>query len=145
MRILLDEDVALQALQPLRHVLRNHVVDHVHSLGWSGKKDLFVLRDAAAQQFDVLITNDGRQLDDPDETDAIKRSGLHHVRYRQRYDLGLSGLALALGALISAMPFVVAELMTAGGQRLVRISSLDPDARYQTTDPQTDPPKYWPR
>ena len=67
------------------------------------------------------------------------------MRYRQRYDLGLSGLALALGALISAMPFVVAELMSAGGQRLVRISSLDPGARYQTTDPQTDPPKYWPR
>ncbi|MEV6284316.1 DUF5615 family PIN-like protein [Kribbella sp. NPDC051770] len=145
MRILLDEDVAVQVLEPLRHVLRGHRVDHVQKLGWSGKKDLFVLRDAAAQNFEVLVTNDARQLDDPTETAAIKRSGLHHVRYRQKYDLGVRGLALAFGAVVSAMPFVVAELAMAEGQRLVRISSIGPDGRHSTVDPATDPPKYWPR
>ncbi|ADB35846.1 hypothetical protein Kfla_6856 [Kribbella flavida DSM 17836] len=145
MRILLDEDVALQVLEPLRHVLRDHRVDHVQRLGWSGKKDLFVLRDAAAQHFEVLVTNDARQLDDPAETAAIKKCGLHHVRFRQRYELGLNGLALALGAVVSAMPFVVAELAAASGQRLVRISSIQASGRHSTVDPSADPPKYWPR
>jgi hypothetical protein len=84
-------------------------------------------------------------LDDPDETDAIKRSGLHHVRYGQRYDLGLSGLALALGALIAAMPLVMADLAKATGQRLVRINGLEPRGRHGIIDPINEPPRYWPR
>jgi hypothetical protein len=79
------------------------------------------------------------------ETDAIKRSGLHHVRYGQRYDLGLSGLALALGALIAAMPLVMADLAKATGQRLVRINGLEPRGRHQIIDPINEPPRYWPR
>ncbi|MGC4937100.1 DUF5615 family PIN-like protein [Kribbella sp. DT2] len=145
MRILLDEDVAVQVLDPLRHVLRGHRVEHVHKLGWSGKKDLFVLRDAAAQHYEVLVTNDASQLDDPVEAAAIKKSGLHHVRYRQKYDLGVTGLALALGAVVSAMPYVVAELAMADGQRLVRILSIEPGGRHVTVDPAAAPPKYWPR
>jgi hypothetical protein len=109
------------------------------------QEDLFVLRDAAAQNFEVLVTNDARQLDDPAETAAIKKSGLHHVRYRQKYDLGVTGLALALGAVVSAMPFVIADLAMANGQRLVRISSIEPGGRHVTVDPAVDPPKYWPR
>ncbi|WP_206685758.1 hypothetical protein [Kribbella qitaiheensis] len=93
----------------------------------------------------MLVTNDASQLDDPDETDAIKKSGLHHVRYGQRYDLGLSGLALALGALIASMPLVMADLTKATGQRLVRINGLDPRGRHEVTDPAKSPPRYWPR
>jgi len=145
MRVLLDEDVASQSVEPLQRVLRNHQVHHVHTLGWSSKKDLFVLRDAAAQGFEVLVTNDASQLDDPDETDAIKKSGLHHVRYGQRYDLGLTGLALALGALIAAMPLVMADLAKVTGQRLVRINGLDPRGRHEVVDPAKSPPRYWPR
>ena len=145
MRVLLDEDVASQTLEPLQRVLRGHQVHHVHGLGWNGKKDKFVLRDAATQGFEVLVTNDASQLDDPDETDAIKKSGLHHVRYGQRYDLGLSGLALALGALIASMPLVMADLARATGQRLVRINGLDPRGRHEITDPTKTPPRYWPR
>jgi hypothetical protein len=75
------------------------------------------------------------------------RSGLHHVRYRQRQG-GPYGLALALGAIISAMPRVMQELEASGGQRLVRIAALDPDPaqRFDITDPKRDAPSpYWPR
>ncbi len=145
MRVILDEDVAAQVLEPLRRVLRGHHVDHVHALGWSSKKDRFVLRDAAAQGYDVLVTNDCRQLNDPDETVAIKKSRLHHVRYGQRYDLGPLGLALALGALIGALPLVLADLAKVGSQRPVRINGLDPAGRHVVTDPAKSPPRYWPR
>jgi hypothetical protein len=95
MRVLLDEDVASQSLEPLQRVLRNHQV--------------------------------------------------HHVRYGRRYDLGLTGLALALGALIAAMPLVMADLARVTGQRLVRINGLDPRARHEVVDPAKSPPRYWPR
>lgn len=145
MRILLDEGVVDQALEPLQRVLQEHQVSHVHRLGWSSKLDHFVLRDAASKGFEVIVTNDARQLDDPEETDAIKRSGLHHVRYGQRYDLGRRGLALALGAVIAAMPLVMVDLVKAASQRLVRINGLDPAGRHEVTDPTTSPPRYWPR
>jgi hypothetical protein len=102
MRVLIDEDTAVQLLEPLR------------------------------------------QLSDPAECDAIKRSGLHHVRYGQRRE-GTRGLALALGAVIAAMPMVMDEIQEADGQRLIHIAGLDPRNRYESVDPRKQPPsQYWP-
>jgi PIN like domain len=144
MRVLIDEDTAVQLLEPLRHLLPVHHVDHVTQINWSGKRDRLVLSDARNARYQVFITRDRSQLDDPRECDAIRKSGLHHVRYRQRR-AGMRGLALALGAVIAAMPMVMDELAEASGQRLVHIAGLDPRNRYECIDPRREPPKYWPR
>ena len=46
MRLLIDEDTAVQLVEPLRHVLLGHEVAHISALSWKGKKDLRVLPDA---------------------------------------------------------------------------------------------------
>ena len=46
MRLLIDEDTAVQLIEPLRHVLLGHEVAHISDLSWKGKKDLRVLPDA---------------------------------------------------------------------------------------------------
>ena len=115
MRLLIDEDTAVQLVEPLRRVLLGHQVAHISDLSWKGKKDLRVLPDARDAGYHVLITRDRAQFSDPRECDAIKKSGLHHVRYAQRP--GSRGLALALEAIIAAMPMVIEELETATGQR----------------------------
>lgn len=38
MRVLIDEDTAVQLHEPLQHVLIRHEVDHITTRGWSGKK-----------------------------------------------------------------------------------------------------------
>lgn len=144
MRVLIDEDTAVQVIEPLRHLLIRHQVDHVSKIKWNGKKDRSVLPDAKKAGYDVIITRDRNQLMDPDECDAIKRSGLHHVRYAQRRE-GMEGLGLALGAIIAAMPMVMAALEQANGQQLVHIAGLDPNRRFEMTDPKKDPPRYWRR
>ena len=48
MRVLIDEDTAVQLLNPLQHLLRKHSVDHIASIGWKGKKDFRVLADASS-------------------------------------------------------------------------------------------------
>jgi hypothetical protein len=145
MRILLDEDVPRQALGVLQHVLREHGVDHVHLVHWTGKRDDFLYRDAAKAGYEVVVTNDARQMSDPDECRAVKRSGVHRVSYRQRHP-GLRGLAVAVASVIAAMPDVVDELDNAEGQRLVAIEGIDPThKRYSLVDPSRDPPRYWPR
>ena len=149
MKLLLDENVPVQALDVLRRTLRGHDVDHVERLarkarGWKGKKDAQLLPDAAAAGYDALVTKDANQLDDPVETRLIKRAGIHHVRFQQ--DPGVAGYARAVGALVAAMVDVVADLDAAGGKRLVRIMRLDPHrARHEVVDPDVDPPRYWPR
>lgn len=142
MRILLDADTPVQMLTALKHVLPGHQVHHVHDLGWSSKKDVNLLRDATVRGYDVFVTNDSNQLDDPDETKAIKKSRLHHVRYRQAHP-GLQGLALAIGAVVAAMPGVMAHLAETKGQRLVHIAGLDPKNRYTSIDPKDKAPRYW--
>jgi len=144
MRILIDEDTAIQLVAPLQHLLRGHHVQHVSTIGWKGKKDRLMLRDAKQAGYDVIITRDRNQLNDPAECVAIRKSGLHHVRYAQRQE-GMHGLALALGAVIAAMPKVMDELAQADGQRLVRIVGLEPSRRYELTDPSKKAPTYWPR
>jgi hypothetical protein len=48
MRVLIDEDTAVQLLAPLSHVLHMHRVDHVTKIGWAAKKNRSVLADAKA-------------------------------------------------------------------------------------------------
>src|ERR1700692_201564 len=142
MRLLIDEDTAVQLVEPLRHVLLGHEIAHIADLSWKGKKDLRVLPDARGAGYHVLITRDHAQFSDPRECDAIKKSGLHHVRYTQRQ--GTRGLALALGAIIAAMPMVMEELESSDSQRLVYIASLEPRRRFEITDPRKNPPSpYW--
>lgn len=143
MRVLIDEDTAVQLLEPLRHLLRSHAVDHIAMIKWKGKKDRTVYADARRAGYDVIITRDHNQLSDPHECDAIKKSRLHHVRYEQRRE-GMAGLGLALGAVIAAMPMVMDDLEQADGQRLVHITRLEMSRRYEMTDPAANPPVYWP-
>jgi hypothetical protein len=51
---LLDEDTAVQLIEPLQHVLLGHEVAHISDLSWKGKKDLRVLPDARDAGFHVL-------------------------------------------------------------------------------------------
>lgn len=146
MRVLLDEDVPVQLLEPLRHLTRHrHTIDHATLVGLASHKDIPLFRMAKQRGYECLVTNDHGQLNDPDETKAIARSGLHHVRYRQRHE-GLRGLAFALGALVAVLPNLLDDLEQQSGQRLLRVDSFDPSRkRYLMTDPTVDPPAYWPR
>lgn len=147
MRILLDEDTPAQILEPLRHILRRHEIHGIHEIGWSGKKDPQVLRDLknSTPRYEIFLTNDKSQLTSPDLCDLIKKSAVHHVRYDQ--GRGTLGLALAMAAIIAAMPKVVEDLEAAKGQRLVKIKSMDRAvARHEVVDPAKRPPSpYWPR
>jgi hypothetical protein len=146
-KILLDEDTPIQLLETVRHLLgRRHRVDHINTLGWQAKKDQPVFRDAAARGYQAVITVDKSQLEDPDEVDAIRKAGIHHIRFTQRHE-GLRGLGLAMGAVMASIVMVVEELETSDGQRLVHIAGIDPTQRRRFTvqDPSKDPPKYWRR
>ena len=146
MKILCDQDVPEPVVEPLRHLLLrgHHKVDHVNEIRWKGKKDRLLLPDAKKRKYHAFLTNDSNQLEDADETKAIKRSGLHHIRYTHRQQ-GVIGLGLAMGAILAAMPAVMLELEAADGQRLVRITGLSPHSRFEVIDPRHRPPPYWPR
>jgi hypothetical protein len=145
MLVLLDEDVPVQLLEPLRHLTRKrHSIDHVTQVHLQGRKDAPLLRIAQGRGYGAIVTGDLAQLDDPKETVAIARSGLHHVRFAQKP--GLRGLAYALGSLVASLPGILDELEGISDQRLVKITGLDPSKRrYEIIDPTTDPPAYWPR
>jgi hypothetical protein len=145
-RVLLDEDVPVQLVEPLSHLTRGkHTVDHVTRVRLTSRKDVPLFRLAKERGYQCVVTNDHGQLLDPDETKAIARSGLHHVRYKQRHE-GRRGLAFALGALIAVLPSLLDDLEREVGQRLLRVESFDPSRRrYEMVDPASDPPRYWPR
>ena len=144
MRLLLDEDVPVQFLEPLRRLLTGHVVDHTEGLGWKGKKDRYLLPDASKRGYEALLTNDSAQLASVEESRAIRDSGMHHIRYPQDTRRGLDGLALAIAAVTEAIRQVVCELEEADGQRLIEIQAVQAGKRHRTIDPRVHPPPYWP-
>jgi hypothetical protein len=140
-RFLLDENVPMPAIEVLRRTLRGHDVDHVEGIKWKGKKDSQLLQDIAAAGYDAFVTQDANQLSDPKETELIRKSKVHHIRFSQ--DEGVAGFARAVGGLIAAMPDVAEELNGADGQRLVKITKLDRRKRHESINPKTHPPAYW--
>jgi hypothetical protein len=145
MRILLDEDTPVQLIEALRHLLPVHRVDHVSLLNqWSGKSDQAVYADAK-RRYQVIITKDRNQLNDPVHARIVSDSRLHRIAFKQRHP-GLDGLAIAMGSVIVAIVQVINELERAERQLLVHITGIDPNRRrYEIVDPRTDPPTYWPR
>jgi predicted nuclease of predicted toxin-antitoxin system len=141
MEILLDEDVPLPLSQLLQRLLLSHTITHAQELGWKGKKDSVVFRDARQRGFAAIVTNDKGQLNDPQLCDAIRRAGIHHIRYAQLN--GIEGLARAAGAVVAALPAVVRHLEQSDGQRLVQIRAIDPRDRFISVDPRRHPPPYW--
>jgi len=142
-KILLDENTPVQLQPALQQVLGDgHAVDHVDSIKWKSKKDKHLIPDAAGRGYQVFVTKDSNQLQDPGECSVIKKSAMHHVRFSQ--GKGLKGMARAMGSVIAALPDVIEEVEEANGQLLVRIQGLAPRRRHETIDPKVDPPTYWP-
>lgn len=148
MKVLLDENVPAPITSTVKTLLhRSHDVQHVIALpGWSGTKDLHLYGKAKDAGFEVVVTNDARQMHRKLEVESIAKSGLHRVQYPHRQN-GLAGLGLAMAAVCAALPLVLQELADADGQRLVILKGIDPgrDHRYGVCDPATDPPKFWPQ
>lgn len=74
MRILLDEGLPVQLLDPLRRN-RGHEFAHVDGVGWKGKRDTNLFKDAAAKGYDAIVALDLDQLVDPEEWRALRDAG----------------------------------------------------------------------
>lgn len=148
MKLLLDENVPAPITSAVKALLRrSHDVRHVIDMpGWSGTKDLHLYGKAKDAGFEVVVTNDAKQVNRRLKVEAIAESGLHRIQYPHKQD-GLAGPGLAMAAVCAALPSVLQELATADGQRLVTLKGIDPgrDHRYGVRDPATDPPKFWPQ
>jgi hypothetical protein len=145
MRVLVDEGMPVQVLTPLR-LNKAHLFDHVEDLGWKGKPDVLLFRDAATRSYEAILTLDLAQLDSVDECRALKKAGLHHVGIAQgRSAQGIKGVARVISSVIVAMPYVLAELEQAAGQRIVELSLLSASKRHATFDPKVDAARfpYW--
>lgn len=143
MDVLVDEGVPVPVLEPLRRSNRGHAFTHVTELRWDGRKDRSLFAAASRRGFEAIIALDVDQLVEPAEWRALKASRLHHISLRQgRTVQGASGLARVLASLIVAMPYVLAELDGADGQRIVEVSLLSATARHRSFDPRQEQRRY---
>jgi hypothetical protein len=57
MRVLVDEGMPVQVLEPLR-LNKGHHFDHVNDLRWKGKGDVRLFQDAASKGYEAVLTLD---------------------------------------------------------------------------------------
>jgi PIN like domain len=145
MRVLVDEGMPVQVLPALR-LNKQHEFDHIEDLHWKGKQDTQLFADAAARRYDAVLTLDLDELASVEEARALKRSGLHHIGIHQgRSAQGIRGIARVISSVIVAMPYVLADLDAANGQRIVELTLLSATRRHQTIDPRRNTMRfpYW--
>lgn len=145
MRILVDEGMPVQVLDPLRQN-KGHVFDHIDDLRWKGKHDAPLFRDAAMRGYEAVLTLDLSQLDSYEESRALKRSGLHHIGIAQgRSARGVAGLARVIASVVVSMPYVLEDLQQVGEQRIVELSLLSATKRHKLFDPKFEAARfpYW--
>ncbi|MFE3447681.1 hypothetical protein ACFXJ8_02000 [Nonomuraea sp. NPDC059194] len=124
----------------------NHEIVHLLDLdGWSGTRDETLYPQAAVEGFNVVLTNDGRQMQRPREVGAIAASGLHRIEYPHKHP-GLVGIGIAIATIAAGLPSALAMLEEADGPRLITLRSVDPtvSSRLHVIDPAAAPPKFWP-
>ncbi|MGI5286276.1 hypothetical protein ACQEVF_23460 [Nonomuraea polychroma] len=146
MRLLLDENVPKPLHRILTTFLLNHEIVHLLELdGWSGTRDESLYPLAAADGFDVILTNDGRQMQRPREVAAIAASGIHRIEYPHKHP-GLVGMGVAVATVSAGLPGALALLEESDGQRLITLRGVDPTtaSRMRFVDPAKTPPKFWP-
>lgn len=148
MRLLLDENVPLPMARIVELLVKQHDIKHVAELdGWAGTQDVDLYAQAAAAHFEVILTNDTKQLSRALEVAAIAKSGLHRIEYRHNHKHGgLAGLGAAIATVCAGLPHAWAELDLADGQRLISLNGVDPSrqSRLRIVDPAIIPPKFWP-
>ena len=142
MQVLVDEGMPVQLLEPLR-LNRGHRFDHIDGLRWKGRLDQTLFNDAAGRGYDAILTLDVNQLSDADECRALRRSGLHHISLQQgRSVRGVKGTARVIASVIAAMPYVLADLDEADGQRIVEVSLFSATRRHELFDPLKERSRY---
>ncbi len=148
LKLLLDENVPRPMAEIIRILLKQHVIDHVHDLpGWAGTKDIALYCRARTAGFDVMVTNDTKQMKRPMEVAAIARSEMHRIEYRQNNKHGgLVGLGTAIATVCAGLPHAIAALEESNGQRLISLNGIDPTrgVRIQILDPASLRPLHWP-
>jgi PIN like domain len=145
MRVLVDEGMPVQVLEPLR-LNKGHSFDHEDEIRWKGKKDVSLFRDAASRGYEAILTLDVAQLESSDESRALRQSKLHHIAIQQgRTAQGVRGMARVIASVVAAMPYVLDDLNAAKGQRVVQLSLLKAARRHDVFDPQADTARfpYW--
>lgn len=143
MKVLVDEQTPVFYTRVIRDLLPQDSVKHVDELRWKSKKDHRLLPDAKRRGFNVFITNDRSQLNDPHETRVIVQSGLHHVCY-PRIGSGLRGQGLTLASLAAALSFAMEEIRSATNQLFIAVKKIDgaPSSRVIVRDLVINRPPY---
>lgn len=141
MRVLVDEGMPVQVLEPLR-LNKGHSFDHVEEIRWKGKKDVSLFRDAASRGYEAILTLDVAQLESIEESGALRKSKLHIAIQQGRTAQGVRGMARVIASVVAAMPYVLDELDIAKGQRVVQLSLLKAARRHGVFDPRTDAARF---
>jgi len=148
LKILLDENVPLPLARMAQLLLKQHELQHVAEIvGWAGTKDIELYARAASAGFQIVLTNDTKQMARPLEVVAIAESGLHRIEYRHNHKHGgLVGLGAAVATVCAGLPHTLTELECATSQLLLSLTSIDPShqSRLRIVNPAATPPKHWP-
>lgn len=132
MKILIDENIPKAVAAALRTIYpqRLHQFDHVYEIGIGGMKDPELFTYLRENGYDMIITEDKRQLEDHGQ--QILESGVHWAGYKSKKNLrGTLAFSVKTATVVAAMEFLIELCIEAGEQQIVRLNNVPFDRRQR--------------
>ncbi|MEG9248049.1 hypothetical protein V6S67_08125 [Arthrobacter sp. Soc17.1.1.1] len=107
MRCFIDENLHTQLVDILQALSPATEFSHAHHEQLSGYDDEDLIPEVARRGFDVLITDDRRQMVNLEELAALQRSGMHWVSLVKVNVFGMHGLGATTATLVAALPHLL--------------------------------------
>ncbi|NWN88072.1 MAG: hypothetical protein HLX51_05960 [Micrococcaceae bacterium] len=125
MKFLIDENEFKPLIDPLRMILPHYEFHHVYDLNLGGTLDLPLFSWMKDNRYTAIITQDGAQLDNRDERQALIESGTHWIGRKQLKNLaGMRLVSTAVATYVAAFPHILEELEQAIEPMLLRVMNV---------------------
>lgn len=121
MNVFLDENLNLRLCGILGDVAPFHTFEHANDLKLRNVEDTALFSRVVEKGFDLMITDDRRQLKVDSEFQALRDSGLHWATIKKSNLAGLPGLSADAAALVSCLPHLEEIVMGSERPQLIRL------------------------
>lgn len=131
MNVFLDENLNVGLCRVLSQVTPFHNFKHANDLGFRAVEDTDLFGLVANRGFDLMITDDRRQLKVGAELQALRDSGLHWATMRKSNIGGLAGLSADAATLVACLPHFSEIISDSHRPQRIRILGVQRERRQR--------------
>jgi hypothetical protein len=108
-KIYVDECLPHWLAKPLAEIFKKHTFKSSHTENLWGMEDVPLFQELGMRDYDLIITEDARQLLSGDERGGLRDAGLTWVGVPQPETSGYHSISEIMSTVVTGLPFIFAD------------------------------------